>query len=63
MQPGNSYIVKTDTGVNTMTVIAVTTVAVKVCFGNGCQEWIYKTDFKSNHSYIDPKKIIIEQIL
>lgn len=62
MQPGDTYIVQTNSGVCTMKVIAETTQCVKVYFGNGCEEWIYKTDFKSKHSYVDPKKKILEKL-
>jgi len=63
MEKDETYIVKTSTGVCTMKIIAVTSTAVKVHFGNGCTEWVYKTDFKSNHSYVDPKKKILEKLI
>jgi len=62
MHPGNTYIVKTSSGICTMKVIAETTTCVKVHYGNGVDEWVYKTDFKSNHSYVDPKKKILEKL-
>jgi len=62
MQKDETYIVKTSTGVCTMKILAVTSAAVKVRFGNGCTEWIYKTDFKSKDSFVDPKKKILEQL-
>ena len=67
MQPGDTFIVQTKNIIGTIKIIAETTNCLKIQYGNGwggsgCQEWVYKTDFKSNHSYIDPKIKIIEQL-
>lgn len=63
MQPGNKYIVKTATGINTMQIITQTVNCVKVSYGNGCVEWVYRTDFKTCHGYIDPKIKILEKLM
>lgn len=62
MNQGDTYIVQTKSGICTMKIIAETSKCVKVYFGNGCTEWVYKDDFKSQHSYVDPKKKILEKL-
>ncbi len=62
MRVTDSYMVKTNAGINTMLVLVELTYSVKVRWGNGIEEWIYKSDFKAANSYVDPKIIIIERL-
>lgn len=62
MKVDDLYIIKTSSGICTMKIIAETTSCMKVYYGNGIYEWVYKTEFKSNHSYVEPKKKILEKL-
>jgi hypothetical protein len=62
MRKGASYIVHTSAGINAMTVLFLTTDAVKVRWRNGITEWIWLSEFQSPFDFIDPKKKILETI-
>ncbi len=62
MRTDDEYIVKSTTGIAFMKVLAETTYCVKIKWRNGIEEWVYKTDFKSLNSYVDPKKMILQRI-
>jgi len=62
METGQKYIIKHESGISIMQVIFETSHCFKIRWDNGIEEWIYKSDFKSIHSYIDPKKIVLHKI-
>ncbi len=61
MEINDRYIVQTNSGVNKMEVIAVTSdkKAMKVKWGHGECEWLYLADFKSVNDFARPQKTVL----
>lgn len=63
MEVGESYYAKSKHRVGVLEILAKFKDVVKIRWQQpGEEEWVYKTVFKSYHSYVDPEIKLIEKI-
>lgn len=60
MRPGDRYMVKYAHGVSIMEVVVCFSLAVKVKWKTGLEEWLWLSSFKPANAYVDPDYVIIE---
>jgi len=62
MEQGDIMIVQSPSGINTMELLAVLSYCIKVKWGNGIEEWLYKADFKPANAYVMAKIKVLQVI-